>query len=306
MPQKPDRAPWQVLVVDDSPADRLIACRLLSNQDGIEVFQSADGGDAIEQLKGGLKPDLVLTDMSMPNVDGLGLVEYIHRTWPGIHSILMTGQGSEELAVEALKAGASHYVPKRNLSHDLVRTCESVLALANSERRQRALAAHWLGTECSFCLPNCIEHIPDVIAYLQRCTLGEENSRADHQMSVVLHEALVNAIHHGNLELDSELRNREDGLYYKLAAQRATEEPYKLRRVHVSVSVDQNERRFVIRDEGAGFDPETPKYDPEDPEQLLRTHGRGLFLIRTFMDEVSFNSEGNEIRLVQRMPRVAT
>lgn len=291
---------WRVLVVDDSRTDRLIVMRLLAKQADVDVVEAIDGADAIQKLNEGLKPDLVLTDMSMPNVDGLGLVEHVHRNCPGVFSILMTAQGSEELAVEALQAGASHYVPKRNFARDLVRTCESVLAIARNQRRQAALADYWLETSCSFRLPNHIGHIPDVIAYVQNCSLGTHNPRADHRMSVALHEALVNAIHHGNLELSSELRDREDGLYYQLAKQRAAEEPYDSRHVHVTITATPTERRFVVRDEGPGFDPATPSYDPEDPEQLMRTHGRGLFLIRTFMDEVSFNDQGNEITLVQR------
>jgi anti-sigma regulatory factor (Ser/Thr protein kinase) len=54
-----------------------------------------------------------------------------------------------------------------------------------------------------------------------------------------------------------------------------------------------------VRDEGRGFDPATLP-DPLDPAQLETTTGRGLLLIRTFMDEVSFNATGNEITIVKR------
>ena len=58
----------------------------------------------------------------------------------------------------------------------------------------------------------------------------------------------------------------------------------------------------MIRDEGKGFRPETLP-DPTAPQNLERRTGRGLFLIRTFMDEVRHNAVGNEITLVKRRDR---
>ena len=56
---------------------------------------------------------------------------------------------------------------------------------------------------------------------------------------------------------------------------------------------------FVVRDEGPGFDPNSLP-DPTDPENLLKPSGRGIMLIRTFMDAVSFNEKGNEVTMVKR------
>jgi anti-sigma regulatory factor (Ser/Thr protein kinase) len=54
-----------------------------------------------------------------------------------------------------------------------------------------------------------------------------------------------------------------------------------------------------MRDEGPGFDPkELP--DPTDPENLLKLSGRGILLMRTFMDDVKFNDRGNEVTMVKR------
>ena len=63
--------------------------------------------------------------------------------------------------------------------------------------------------------------------------------------------------------------------------------------------MDRTQATFVIRDDGPGFDLNSLP-DPTDPENLLKPSGRGLLLIRTFMDEVSHNSTGNQITLVRR------
>jgi len=62
----------------------------------------------------------------------------------------------------------------------------------------------------------------------------------------------------------------------------------------------KDEATFIIRDEGAGFDPNDLP-DPTAPENLIRASGRGILLIRTFMDDVCFNDKGNEITMVKRI-----
>ena len=60
----------------------------------------------------------------------------------------------------------------------------------------------------------------------------------------------------------------------------------------------------MIRDEGPGFDPHTLP-DPTDAENLLKPSGRGVMLIRTFMDMVGFNESGNEITMIKRQSQPA-
>jgi anti-sigma regulatory factor (Ser/Thr protein kinase) len=60
-----------------------------------------------------------------------------------------------------------------------------------------------------------------------------------------------------------------------------------------------DEVMVLVRDEGKGFDPDSLP-DPTEPENLERAYGRGMLLIRTFMDEVRHNERGNEITMVKR------
>jgi anti-sigma regulatory factor (Ser/Thr protein kinase) len=120
------------------------------------------------------------------------------------------------------------------------------------------------------------------------------------RLGVALHEALTNAMYHGNLELDSALRQDGTEAYFRLAEQRRHVHPYRSRKVEVAVQESPLEGRYVICDAGAGFDPMAVWCDPTDPANLERPSGRGLFLIRTFMHEVRHNARGNEITLVHR------
>jgi CheY-like chemotaxis protein len=288
-----------VLVVDDSAVDRMRVEKLLAKE-GLSVLSAVGGRQALEILRRE-PPDLVLTDMQMPEMDGLQLVEEIRSNFPAVPVILMTAHGSEEIAVAALQRGAASYVPKRNLASDLPETIANLLDVAKAGRNQQQLLRSLIHTESHFILDNDAALIPSLIGHLEnnlkRMQLCDENGLI--RVAVALREALVNAIQHGNLEIGSELREKDDKRYYALIEERRQQEPYQDRRVHVYAKESHREAVYVIRDEGHGFDPSTLP-DPTDPSNLDKISGRGLLLIRTFMDEVHHNQLGNEITMLKR------
>jgi anti-sigma regulatory factor (Ser/Thr protein kinase) len=90
-----------------------------------------------------------------------------------------------------------------------------------------------------------------------------------------------------------------DGAYQRLAAERRSQEQYRNRLVHVRARLTSEEAVITLKDQGPGFDPKVLP-DPTDPENIGKISGRGLLLIRTFMDDVYFNETGNEITLIKR------
>jgi CheY-like chemotaxis protein len=294
----------KILVVDDSAVDRRLAGNLLEKGGDLTALYAADGKEALAALERD-PPDLVLTDLQMPAMNGLELVEEVKRKYPSIPVILMTAHGSEEIAIQALQRGAASYVPKRNLAQDLLETVTSVMEVAGSKRHQeRLLDECWMQTESFFRLPNDLGSIAPLISLLQdnltRMKVCDENGLI--RVAVALREALSNAILHGNLEISSELRDQEGGSYYSLMEERRNQEPYDDRYVHIVAKESRSEAMYIIRDEGPGFDPALLP-DPTDPANLEKVSGRGLLLIRTFMDEVSHNKKGNEITMIKRGDR---
>ncbi len=73
------------------------------------------------------------------------------------------------------------------------------------------------------------------------------------------------------------------------------------KQVHLNITVSEGEICVIIRDEGVGFNPDTLS-NPLDPENLLRESGRGVFIVRSLMDEVNFDFSrgGTEITLIKR------
>jgi CheY-like chemotaxis protein len=290
-----------VLVVDDSTLDRYLAGALIQEHAGWEAVYAEDGRQALDMLKAH-PADLVVTDLQMPELNGLELVEAVQRDFPSIPVILMTAHGSEEIAVAALKKGAASYVPKRNLAHDLARTVEKILQVALAGRNQQIVLDCLDQTDFHFVLANDTARIGPIIAHVQDQMVQMKliDKTGIIRVGTALHEVLINAIEHGNLEMASELRENGDrSAYRELLDQRRRLLPYRDRRVRVHARFSRSEAVCVVTDEGPGFDP-TRLPDPTDPANLEKPGGRGLFLIRTFMDEVRFNTAGNEITIIKR------
>lgn len=287
-----------VLVVDDSPVDRQLAGALLERHVGCDVLYAADGKEALHQIADRL-PDLVLTDLQMPEMNGLELMGAVKSQYSLVPVILMTAKGSEEIAAQALREGATSYVPKRKLAEDLAPTVQRVLLGSREDRRHTQLMHYLESSKTHFVLDNDPELISALVSHVQhllRCLpLADETDRL--RVGLALEEALTNACYHGNLEISSALGKVDRRAQEELAEQRRWEEPYRQRRIHVWADISRAEATFIIRDEGPGFDVSCLANDMAEAEGGA---GRGIVLMRTIMDEVRYNDTGNEVTLIKR------
>jgi CheY-like chemotaxis protein len=285
-----------VLVVDDTAVDRRLAGGLLENAPNVEVGYAENGKDALFKIATQI-PDLVVTDLQMPEMDGLELVTTIVDKYPGIPVVLMTAHGSEVVAAQALANGAASFVPKTELAENLLETVMHVLVMSETDSRYKKLISCATKTDFEFKLENDPALIDPLIEMIQQIAIGQgllsHNDRV--QMGVALESALLNAMVRGNLELTRQqmpVNNR-----HKIA-ELSAQEPFKDRKVYFRSLITPDSAQFTIRDEGSGFDISTVP-DASDPESFKDGSGRGLVLIQAFMDEVVFNSTGNELQLIK-------
>jgi serine/threonine-protein kinase RsbW len=131
-------------------------------------------------------------------------------------------------------------------------------------------------------LPNDIRSIEHAVEYVTRhCTsCCEYARRLNLNFRVGLTEALSNAMLYGN-----------------------NSDPEKSVRVEVAIKLEEVSVR--VTDQGVGFDPTTVP-DPTLPANISKSGGRGIFLMKAFMDEVQFNDRGNSVTLVLRFEGEAT
>ena len=292
----------KILIVDDSAVDRQLVGGLPKQESDFEVTFACNGKEALEVMES-QTPNLVVTDIIMPEMNGLELVKAIKSAYPLVPVILMTSKGNEEVAVNALKSGAASYTPKNTLAQSLVETVRSVLDVSTQEKSHARLLQCMTESVSTFLIDNDYTLIAPLVGLLQensvRIGLCDEADRI--RVGVALDEALVNALYHGNLELSSKLRDTDHEKYIRLVQQRRFEQPYCDRHIHVQAKLSPQKAEFVIRDEGPGFDPETLP-DPRDPANLQDLGGRGVLLMRTFMDEIRYNDTGNEVTMIKLHP----
>lgn len=110
----------RVLVVDDHPAFRRALTSALRMVDDIEVAGEADGGyDATRQVVQ-VEPDLVIMDLSMPDISGIEAMKEIHRSKPDLPVVFLTAHADPGVEREARQAGASGFLAKGTALADLV------------------------------------------------------------------------------------------------------------------------------------------------------------------------------------------
>jgi CheY-like chemotaxis protein len=290
----------RVLVVDDSAVDRTLAGEILKRDTGFAVEYARDGDEALEKIRQS-PPELVLTDLQMPGVDGLQLVSAVRQRHPHVPVILMTSQGSEEIAFRALQVGAASYVPKSLLPDNLRDTVGKVLQAAVNESHYYKAMSCLTRSERIFRLANDAGlFTPLIVHFQEECVAMGICDQSDRiRLGVGLGEALANALFHGNLELSSTLRETDADAFHRLADARRQQSPYQDRHIEIEARLAGDKAVFVVRDEGCGFDP-TNLPDPTDPANLDKVTGRGILLMRAFKDHVTFNKRGNEVTMVKQ------
>ena len=127
----------KILVIDDDESLRRVLEYNLA-QEGYAVLTAASGEQGLELLKKE-GADLVLTDVRMTGMDGLQVMEEVRKLDAGIQVIILTAFGTIETAVEAMKAGAFHYISKPFNRDELKLTIRKALELKALERENVVL-----------------------------------------------------------------------------------------------------------------------------------------------------------------------
>jgi CheY-like chemotaxis protein len=118
---------WSVLIVDDSPVIRRVICELFTREGDFEVCGEAENGqDAIEKAHR-LKPALILTDLSMPVMNGLAATRILKTMMPNVPIILYSAHIDAFVEKEARAAGASAVVPKSDAVAQLITRSRQLL-----------------------------------------------------------------------------------------------------------------------------------------------------------------------------------
>jgi len=127
----------RILIVDDERVILDLAAMVLSAR-GYDVLTAGSGQECLETVEREAPP-LVLLDYMMPGMNGMATLRALRELSPDTYVIMLTGKGSEQIAVEVMKAGAADYVLKPFKNQDLVDRIENVLRIRRIEIHNREL-----------------------------------------------------------------------------------------------------------------------------------------------------------------------
>lgn len=170
----------KVILVDDQPLVRMGFSMVLSAQDDIQIVgEASDGQVALKQVAA-LKPDVVLMDVRMPNMNGIEATEKIVENYPQTKVLVLTTFDIEEYAFAALRVGASGFLSKDALPDQLVQAIRSVSAGDASispkiTRKMLELFANKLPNEITSSTPSNNDTKPENTKALKENTLISNN-----------------------------------------------------------------------------------------------------------------------------------
>lgn len=291
-----------VLIIDDDLAVLNMVSDALDHH-GMKVHPFSQGAPAMEFLGKTEEPemDLVLSDINMDGMDGFDVIHQVKSINPNLPVVLMTGQASLDYAIRAMRMGASNLFQKPLTIRELV---NSVFHLVSVHRELRMAEAglrglvqetrHFSFRSDELDIPSMVMHLTDRLIPLGFAEPGNLDV-----LAMAYHEALVNALEHGNLGMDSSLKGdfiTGHDAYAALLHGRLEDPLYASRRIEVLVRTTPEVYSVTIIDDGPGFDYRDVTHISE--RNLSKQCGRGLAMIRMVMDEVIHNDKGNEVRLV--------
>ena len=294
--------PVKLLLIDD---EQLVRDELggILRDEGYDVITGCDGEVGLSLFRSE-HPDMVITDIRMPKLDGLSVAMTIKEEAPHVPITVVTGHGTESMAIEALRAGVTDFIKKPVRLEDLS------AALARMEASRQLAAPHAQGEmpqsvevverTWKYRLRNELEIIPEFVDGLLGHVTSGMNDHAVMELNIALRELILNAIEHGNLGLSFEEKSQalEEGKLSALLEERNRLPEYEGRHVTITASRLQKVVYIQIADMGAGFDWHDLA-DPMDPANLLSSHGRGVLLARMSVDGLTYNEKGNQVTVTK-------
>lgn len=116
----------KILLVDDAAFMRKMIKDALSKAGYSDIHEAVDGADAVEKY-GELKPDLVIMDITMPNMDGLEALKAIRAKDGGANVVMCSAMGQESMVMDAVRSGAKDFIVKPFKPDRVLKTVTTIL-----------------------------------------------------------------------------------------------------------------------------------------------------------------------------------
>ena len=116
----------KILCVDDAAFMLKVVMETLSKNGYTDLYEAVDGADAVEKY-GEISPDLVIMDITMPNMDGLEALKAIRAKNPAANVVMCSAMGQEAMVIEAIQSGAKDFIVKPFKPDRILKTVTSIV-----------------------------------------------------------------------------------------------------------------------------------------------------------------------------------
>lgn len=248
--------------------------------------------------------DIVIADVALPGVDSLALLRGILEKNPSQAIIALGKDDSYDEALNYFRSGATDILARPVDLGWLERVVREVVCSRRTEERER-LSYKYVTSERTEMVFSCadiikLDTVPlPIVGRLEAIGALEHGEALKVRLAV--QEAVLNALEHGNLGLESrwkeEFRANGEDRFAEVRRERLLDPSYAGRSVFVSVEFGSGILQVSIRDEGMGFLNLKGAPQASKSPQSVSCSGRGLALMSSAVDEVSFDHNGSEVTL---------
>lgn len=262
----------RILIVDDEISIRKALSIILENLNYYAEV-AANGVEGFKKIQGG-NFDLVITDIKMPEMGGIELLQKIKEYDPEIPVTIITGYGDTQTAVKCLKLGAFNFITKPFQTKEIENVVIKGLNIRESILETKDVYPY-LTYNLQFIIPSKLDLVRGLVSKIveEMHRIGFNREYTAMNIPIAVDEAVVNAIVHGHQCVPD-------------------------RKVDVKVNIDKEKIKVKVKDTGNGFNVNNIS-NPTLVNNISKSCGRGIFLINCLMDEVKFNKKGNEIVFVK-------
>ena len=284
----------KILIVEDDHASRLFLESLLESNN--YDFRSAENGIEGLNVFEEYNPDIVLSDIKMPIMDGLELLEAIRDKNSDTIVVIVTAFGSENYAIQALHLGANNYLKKPVSSQELLRLLKKYKAIISEQFYPESLPGKLINRTFSIEFKSEYTKIPKIVDKIMIESAIDINDSEKVNIELGLVELITNAVEHGNLGISyiEKQLALDEGKLSELFDDRVHNEKFKNRKVKVDFFTDEEKYQWTITDNGEGFNWKSIP-DPTDQEHILELNGRGIFISNFLFDKIEYFGKGNVV-----------
>jgi len=284
----------KVLIVEDDIVSRELF-RVVIQKEGYDCQFAEDGIQGLEIFNEFL-PDVVISDIRMPRLDGIELLKRIRKVERNVIVIMVTAHGNEDIALQALQSGANNYLKKPVSLDELKVQLERYKSVLDNTLHKQDVSSLVKDQELNLSIESNLDYVPVLAEYLTQKVKHVFTPSELISLELGLSELILNAIEHGNFGITSRDKKTalEQNTLVELYNEKRNQTEFSQRKVQIKFVKNTHSCEWIIKDEGEGFDWRLlPNPDVQKSHDELQ--GRGVYISKLQFDDIQYLGIGNTV-----------